>query len=273
MPKIFINYRREDSEAMTGRIHDHLEPHFGSDNVFIDVNTIPAGADFRKHLEEAISKCDVVLVVIGQQWLRVKFREGPLLGQRRLDDPRDFVRIEIQSALARRIPVIPVLVGNAKMPPEQMLPKEIKDLCYRHAIELRSGKDFRVHMQRLILSLEKMAPGKQSANRKLLAKKLESVDDSDLAEEHDDEEVERSGKKQLKGESRRISDVIDFTKLYGAMTAWVLAIVGLVGCFVTSSYWIQLFPAIAFLDPINKIIGTALAVGLIAFGVMYVIKK
>jgi hypothetical protein len=154
MPRIFISYRREDSEHITGRIHDRLGPHFGSDNVFMDIDTIPFGVDFREHLDEAVSQCDVLLAVIGENWLDVRHRDGPLQGQRRLDDPSDFVRIEIQSALARGIPVIPVLVGRAGMPREQDLPEGLKDLAYRNAVEVRSGRDFNDQIERLIRGVD-----------------------------------------------------------------------------------------------------------------------
>src|SRR5947209_12396451 len=122
MPKIFISYRREDSEHIAGRIYDRLEPCFGRDNVFLDIDTIPFGVDFREHLDQAVGRCDVLLAVIGERWLEVRFKDGPKEGQRRLDDPTDFVRIEIESALARGIPVIPVLVGTARMPDYLELP-------------------------------------------------------------------------------------------------------------------------------------------------------
>src|SRR5213595_1408766 len=123
MPKIFISYRREDSEHIAGRLHDRLNTYFGRDAVFMDIDTIPFGVDFRKHLDEAVGQCDILLAVIGEGWLEVRHKDGPRLGQRRLDDATDFVRIEIGSALARGIPVIPVLVGKAVMPGEQELPE------------------------------------------------------------------------------------------------------------------------------------------------------
>ncbi len=192
MPRIFISYRREDSEHITGRIHDRLGPHFGSDNVFIDIDTIPFGVDFRKHLDQAVSQCDVLLVVIGEKWLEVRHRDGPRQGTRRLDDTSDFVRIEIQSALARGIPVIPVLVGRAGMPTEQDLPDGLKDLAYRNAVEVRSGRDYNDQVERLIRGVNHLLRqrekeearraavgaeerGQQQENAGTLAKRLESL--------------------------------------------------------------------------------------------------
>jgi formylglycine-generating enzyme required for sulfatase activity len=154
MPKIFISYRRDDSEHVTGRIHDWLGPRFGRENVFLDVNTIPFGVDFREHLDRAVSKCDILLAVIGDGWLDIRFTEGARQGQRRLDDPGDFVRIEIESALTRGIPVIPLLVGRATMPGQQELPEGLRQLAFRNAAEVRSGRDFHDHVERLMRGIE-----------------------------------------------------------------------------------------------------------------------
>ncbi|OAI38828.1 hypothetical protein AYO40_06325 [Planctomycetaceae bacterium SCGC AG-212-D15] len=156
MPKIFISYRREDSEDVAGRICDRLGAHFGPPNVFMDIDTIPFGVDFRKHIADAVSKCDVLLAVIGKDWLEARHREGPKAGQRRLDDPADFVRIELQAGLERNIPVIPVLVGKAGMPGEQHLPDVLKNLAWLNAAEVRSGRDFHDHMERLIHGIDKI---------------------------------------------------------------------------------------------------------------------
>ena len=160
MPKIFVSYRRDDSEHITGRIYDRLEPRFGRNNVFMDIDAIPFGVDFREHLDRAVGQCEVLLAVIGEQWLNIGHREGPKQG-RRLDDPTDFVRIEIQSALARGVPVIPVLVGRAGMPGEQELPEGLKGLAYRNAAEVRSGRDFRDHVDRLIRGIEHLLRPKE----------------------------------------------------------------------------------------------------------------
>ena len=110
--KIFINYRRDDSIGMAGRLHDRLAQTFGRDKLFMDVDHIPAGVDFVAHLNSQVAACDVVLVVIGPNWLNAKDESG----ERRLDNPDDFVAIEIAAALARDIRVIPVLVDGARMP-------------------------------------------------------------------------------------------------------------------------------------------------------------
>lgn len=98
--KIFISYRREDSQHVTGRIYDQLVAHFGPDEVFKDVDSIPFGIDFRVHLKSVIGACQAVLVVIGDNWLQIQDEKR----RRRLTSPQDFVRIEIEAALDRKFP-------------------------------------------------------------------------------------------------------------------------------------------------------------------------
>ncbi|MFT5166142.1 MAG: hypothetical protein ACI8P3_001373 [Saprospiraceae bacterium] len=149
MSQIFISYRREDSPEAAGRIYDRLKSHFGEKQVFFDIDSIPPGIDFRQFISESVSKCDVLLVIIGDRWLAKDNN-----GVSRLEDPSDFVRIEIEAALKRRIPVIPVPVGRAKEPSKEELPSNIKDLHYRNSCEVRSGTSFEGHIQRLIYGIE-----------------------------------------------------------------------------------------------------------------------
>src|SRR5579871_6800881 len=105
MPTIFISYRRDDAAGITGRLYDRLRQQFGHEAIIYDVDTIPLGVDFLAYLNDAVGRCDILLAVIGRRWL------GPLRGgMRRIHDPRDFVRIEVESALDRGVHVIPVLV-------------------------------------------------------------------------------------------------------------------------------------------------------------------
>jgi formylglycine-generating enzyme required for sulfatase activity len=145
--RVFVSYRREDSRHQRDRICDHLVPQFGKDCVFQDVdNQIPPGRDFRDVLSERVAQCDVFLAVIGDAWLSMA---GPD-GTRRLDDSTDFVRIEIEAALARGIPVIPVLVGRSSVPRANQLPESLQKLAYRQAISLRPDPDFHHDMERLV---------------------------------------------------------------------------------------------------------------------------
>src|SRR5262245_2551501 len=102
--KIFINYRRDDSNGMAGRLHDRLAQTFGPDNIFMDVDNIPVGEDFVAYLNSQVTACNVVLAVIGRSWLKAKDKRG----QRRLNQPDDWVAIELAAALTRNIPVIPI---------------------------------------------------------------------------------------------------------------------------------------------------------------------
>jgi hypothetical protein len=138
--KVFINYRRDDSIGMAGRLHDRLAQTFGRGNLFMDVDNIPAGGDFEDYLNSQVAACDAMLAVIGPNWLTAKDENG----QRRLDNPEDFVVIEIAAALARNIPVVPVLVDGARMPKAGELPDSLKPLVRRQAVEMRHahfGKD------------------------------------------------------------------------------------------------------------------------------------
>jgi TIR domain/PAN domain len=133
---IFINYRRDDSAATAGRLHDRLSHVYGPNHLFMDVDHIPAGVDFVAYLDSQVAACDVILVVIGPGWLDAKEEDGG----RRLDNPDDFVALEIAAALARNIRVIPVLVDGARMPKADRLPAPIKGLARRNAVELRNAQ-------------------------------------------------------------------------------------------------------------------------------------
>jgi hypothetical protein len=134
--KIFISYRRDDSAGYAGRLFDYLSAHFGSRNVFMDIDTIEPGDDFRKVVKNAVGTCDVVLVMIGKRWLDMTDAQG-----RRLEDPTDWVRVEVATALANPdVRVIPVLVRDAPMPGENELPEDLKELSWRNAIQLSDSR-------------------------------------------------------------------------------------------------------------------------------------
>src|SRR5262249_40707634 len=146
--KIFINGRREDSIGAAGRLHDRLAQTFGHKNIFMDVEDIPAGVDFTKYLSDQVAASRVFLAVIGPTWLESKDERG----RRRIDDPDDFVAIEITAALARNIRVIPVLVEGARMPKAGELPDPLKPLARRQAVEvaqLQFGRDAEALVERV----------------------------------------------------------------------------------------------------------------------------
>lgn len=165
MSKIFISYRRTDSADVTGRMFDRLTRRFARDELFKDVDSIPLGIDFRKSISDAVQSCDVVLAVIGRNWLYAKDSQG----NHRLSDPDDFVRVELEAGLERNIPVIPVLVGGADMPEMEALPISLQPLVYRNAISLRPEPDFNADIQRLITALTEILQRKNIIKRKLIA--------------------------------------------------------------------------------------------------------
>jgi hypothetical protein len=131
--KIFINYRREDGAALAGRIYDWLEREFGHDQIFMDVDAIRLGVNYITALNEEVAKCDVLIALIGRNWLDARDEAG----NRRLDNPDDFVRNEIATALQRQIPVIPILVDGTKVPKANQLPSDIQELAQRQGLEVR----------------------------------------------------------------------------------------------------------------------------------------
>jgi len=133
---IFISYRRDDTEGEAGRLFDDLVRTFGDDSVFMDVAGINPGIDFRKAIDDNVASCGVLLAMIGPGWATITNSAG----QRRLEDANDFVRLEIASALARNIAVIPVLVHDAKMPHPDQLPDNLKDLAYRNSVEITHAR-------------------------------------------------------------------------------------------------------------------------------------
>ncbi len=142
--KIFISYRRDDSQDVTGRIYDWLQRYFGEQSLFRDYDSIPSGADFRQVLEREVMACDVMLVIMGDRW-----DSDAML--KRLHDDDDYVRYETSIALERGIPVIPVWVQSRTKPPDpQQLPADIRSIIYREASVIRSDKYFAAQMTILI---------------------------------------------------------------------------------------------------------------------------
>ena len=148
MPKIFVCHRREDAADVAGRIFDWLVLNYGGQQILKDLDSIPLGVDFREHLDRMVAECDVLLAVIGPRWL------GGRGDRSRLEEPRDFVRIEIESALARQIPVVPLFVGGASMPPEEDVPESIRPFVYRNGVPVRPDPDFHRDMSRVIAWLD-----------------------------------------------------------------------------------------------------------------------
>ena len=142
---IFINYRRKDAAGTTGRIYDHLEQSFHPDELFMDVEDIPAGLDFVRRLEGEVHRCDVFLAIIGPDWLSL----SDAAGRRLIERDNDFVRIEIEAALKQNKYVIPVLVEGADMPSAADLPASIRPLARRSALRVVHER-FRSDIQRMV---------------------------------------------------------------------------------------------------------------------------
>jgi hypothetical protein len=150
MPAIFISYRREDSAGYAGRIHEELEGRLGHEQVFRDADTLRAGQDFEDAIRQRLEHCQTCLVLIGPNWVRSQTETGA----RRLDQPGDYVCMEIAAALARaEVLVIPVLVGGAKMPASAELPLVIRPLARRHAMSVRD-ETWEADMDRLAAALK-----------------------------------------------------------------------------------------------------------------------
>jgi DNA polymerase len=175
MSRIFINYRRQDSEGYVGRLYDRLTDHFDAKDIFMDIEAIRPGEDFVHILETAVEACDVFIAVIGPAWLSAADEEG----NARLQDERDFVRIEIESALKQNKVIIPVLVGRAKMPATRDLPQSIGALTRRNALEVshqRFAYDVEQLAQAIKLSILPVKPSaKPAADSDTLRRKMRAL--------------------------------------------------------------------------------------------------
>lgn len=150
MSKIFISYRRDDSAGYAHAIHSRLIEHFSTDQVFMDVDTVEPGVDFVRAIEKAVGECDVLVALIGKRWMG-----GEPGGTSRLDNTKDYVRLEVSTALARDIRVIPVLVDDMAMPSEDILPVPLQPLTRRNAIDI-SNTRFSFDVERVITAVRKV---------------------------------------------------------------------------------------------------------------------
>jgi hypothetical protein len=147
--KIFINYRRDDSRADAGRLYDRLHARYPA-RIFRDVGSLEPGIEWREAIEKVLSDSDACIVVIGKNWLTITDASG----HRRLDDPRDVVRLELQKALSSGMRVFPLLVGGARMPAEEDLPPDLQSLARRNALEV-SEQDWNEDFDKLVAAIEK----------------------------------------------------------------------------------------------------------------------
>ncbi|HEY8186292.1 MAG TPA: SUMF1/EgtB/PvdO family nonheme iron enzyme [Pyrinomonadaceae bacterium] len=201
---IFISYRRDDSSGHAGRLFDKLVDHFGKDRIFMDIDTIEPGEDFIAVIENAVTSCDVLLAIIGKRWL-----SGSDRGSGRLDNPNDFVRLEIGTALSRDIRVIPVLVQRARMPNPQEVPDDLVKLTRRNAVEL-SDLRWQNDVDQLIHVLEKVLTKRDEAARQAEAakqaeqeKQLQEEEQKRLAEEKKLRQAQQEAKQRAADEQRK----------------------------------------------------------------------
>jgi len=131
--------------AIAGRIFDRLVSHCGAETVFMDIESIPFGTNFRSHIDDALKDCDLLIAIVGPRWLGSRQEESS-----RIHEKTDPVRVEIQTALRRGITIVPVLVEGAKMPTESELPQGLRRFALLNALQVDSGRDFNVHVERLI---------------------------------------------------------------------------------------------------------------------------
>ncbi|HJR06700.1 MAG TPA: SUMF1/EgtB/PvdO family nonheme iron enzyme [Pyrinomonadaceae bacterium] len=194
---IFISYRRDDSSGHAGRLFDGLSARFGEEQVFMDIDQIEPGEDFVQVIESAVGSCEILVALIGRNWLTSRDESG-----RRLDNPNDFVRLEITAALVRGIPVIPVLVQGARMPRPQDLPEDLLALSRRHALEL-SDLRWKHDIDQLTGALEKILTRRREARR--------------IAEQQEEErkrlEAEAQSRKQAEESERLAREAEEKAKL------------------------------------------------------------
>jgi TIR domain len=167
--KIFINYRRGDDPGFAQALFGRLEQAFPAEQLFIDVDNIEPGLDFVRVLTDQVTECDVLISVIGKGWIDARDDAGV----RRLDNPADFVRVEIESALAQDKRVIPVLVGQAQMPRADQLPEAMKPFATRNAVRLTHER-FRSDTGALIAALQRaLKIAEDARNTQAKAKRLD----------------------------------------------------------------------------------------------------
>jgi hypothetical protein len=200
MSKVFISYRRDDSSGYAHAIHARLVQKFPQNQVFMDVDTLEPGVDFVRAIEKAVGECDVLVALIGKRWL------GEEAGvTSRLDNTKDYVRLEVSSALARDICVIPVLVDGMTMPKEDSLPAPIQPLTRRNAIEI-SNTRFNYDVDQLVIAVGRILDAtevKQKADEEQERNRAQPE-----AEQHrlEMEAQHQAEQKHLREEKRRRSE-------------------------------------------------------------------
>jgi hypothetical protein len=147
MATIVISYRREDSKWIADRIFDRFESHYGKGNVFMDIDSIPFGLDFRDHIRETLDRCDVMVALVGPNWIGRTRTGDHILNE------TDWVRIEVEAALKKKIPLIPLLIDGSQMPKSDELPDSLKNFVFRQAAAIER-ENFHAQMDKVIASID-----------------------------------------------------------------------------------------------------------------------
>jgi hypothetical protein len=187
--QIFISYRREESRWSARSLYDRLSGRFDRKQIFMDIDAIALGDDFVKAIEKTVGECDVLIAVIGAHWVTSTDEQNG----RRLDNPEDFVRREIATALKRDIRVIPVLVDDALMPRSSELPDDLKPLVRRNALRV-SDTGFDDDCRRLVAAIEQvLAERRQREGKERLEAERREIE----AKEHLDAKRQQKEEKEL----------------------------------------------------------------------------
>jgi formylglycine-generating enzyme required for sulfatase activity len=237
--KIFINYRRGDDPGSAQALFARLEQAFRPEQLFMDIDNIEPGLDFVKVLEEQVAECDALISVIGKGWLDARDE----VGARRLDNPNDFVRIEIESALKQGKRVIPVLVGEARIPPANELPEAMKPLAHRQAVRLTHER-FRSDAQGLINVLQR-ALETAEASRKAQAEAERQSQQEEQRKREEEANARRTAEEEQrraeKDERRRLR--LSQARLFWPPSRPVFAAGSLIGLTVLGVLGVSLFMA------------------------------
>jgi len=203
--KVFLCYRRDETAGYAGRVQDRLAQEFGRDLLFMDVDTVPLGVNFVTVLHNQVAKCEVLLAVIGPNWLDARDEDGT----RRLDDPKDFVRIEIGAALQRDIPVIPILLDGAKVPKANQLPKDLEELSLRNGLDVRHAS-FHNDMDRLIRGLKGQLEAADAGKRRAVEDELgcQEAENKRRLDKAVAEQIQRSIEQERRLDKERVYTVV-----------------------------------------------------------------
>ena len=202
MSRIFISYRRDDTTAAAcaGRLYDRLTERFGKQNIFMDIDTLKAGTDFVEFINKKVGECDVLIAMIGEQWLELRDEQG----NRRLDNPEDWVRLEIATALKReKILVVPAMVYGAVLPRSKDLPRPLKKLARRQALEI-THKNFHHDVDSLIKDLSDQTEEEKCKAEAAAKRAAEEAERQRQAEEEQEaERAAQAGRRRKQEEQQR----------------------------------------------------------------------